>query len=151
MLLFVLVLVGGATGSTAGGIKLMRLSLLLKQGRRELSRLTFPHGVVALGYGGYPVRVQDLHGVWAFFMIFVLSFAALSLALAAVGLDFPAAVAASASAIANAGPALQMIAPGVVVGDLDAPSKWLLSIGMVLGRVELLVALTLINVGFWRR
>lgn len=153
MLLLILVLVGGCTGSTAGGVKLMRIAILLKQGSRELRRLSYPHGVVALRYGETPIGEPAMRGVWSFFIVFMLSFAGISLGIAACGVDFRTAVAAAAGAVSNAGPAMAYVSGGGsnAYALLPDSAKWWVAVGMLLGRVELFALLTLLNPAFWRR
>ena len=153
VLVLILMLVGGSTGSTAGGIKLMRMAILLKQGNRELHRLRYPHGVVSLRYGGAAVDPQALRGVWIFFMVFLFCFGVISVAIAASGVDFRTAVAAAAGAISNSGPAMAFVTGDGLggYGALPAAAKWWVALGMLLGRVELFALLTLLNPAFWRR
>ncbi len=153
MLILIMILIGGCTGSTAGGIKLMRLVILFKQGGRELRRLAHPHGVFSFRYGGGRVDASALRGVWSYFMVFVACFAGLSLAIAASGVEFRTAVAAAAGAISNAGPAMAYVAGGGtdVYADLPISARWCVALGMLLGRVELFALLTLLNPAFWRR
>ncbi len=152
VLLFALVLVGGSTGSTAGGLKMMRLLLFLKQAGRELARLPHPHGVVRIHYGRRVVPDAAMVAAWSFFFFFVLALAVLSGFLALTGLDFRASLATAAAALTNAGPVLHIVDP--VAGgyaSLDAGAKWLLCLAMVLGRLELLALLVLAHRSFWQR
>ena len=152
VLAFALVLIGGSSGSTAGGLKLMRLEILLKEVARELRRLAHPHGVVRVRYGGHALDDDAKRAVWGFFILYVFCFVALALALAALGLDFRAAVAATAAAITNTGPGLEAMA-GLGVGgygELSEGAKWLLGFAMLIGRLELLGVLIVLRAGFWR-
>jgi trk system potassium uptake protein TrkH len=86
-----------------------------------------------------------------FFFLFALVFAGLTLALTALGLDFVTSVSGAATAIANVGPALgDTIGPSGTFASLPAAAKWVLSLGMLLGRLELLTVLVLLTPGFWR-
>ena len=152
MLLFVLVLVGGSTGSTAGGLKMMRLLLFLKQAGRELARLPHPHGVVRIHYGRRVVPDAAMVAAWSFFFFFVLALAVISGVLALTGLGFRASLATAASTLSNAGPVLHIV--GDAAGDyasLSNGAKWVLCFAMVLGRLELLALLVLIRRSFWQR
>eukprot|EP00439_Symbiodinium_sp_Y106_P089306 s1_g1842.t1 len=106
-----LILLGGATLSTAGGIKLMRFALLMKQSSRELKRLVHPHGIIRTHFGRRSVSIQIMKSVWSFFVLFLVAYAVLAAALAASGLGFEAALVASASALGNAGPAYDLVHP----------------------------------------
>ena len=152
VLLFALVVVGGSTGSTAGGLKMMRLLLFMKQAGRELARLPHPHGVVRIHYGRRVVPDAAMVAAWSFFFFFVLALAVISGVLALTGLDFRASLATAAAALSNAGPVLNLIdqeAGGYA--SLDAGAKWVLCLAMILGRLELLALLVLARRSFWQR
>ena len=152
VLLFALVLVGGSTGSTAGGLKMMRVLLFLKQAGRELARLPHPHGVVRIHYGERVVPDAAMVAAWSFFFFFVVALAALAGVLALAGLDFRGALTMAAAALSNAGPVAEIINPGGSGhAALGAAAKWALCLAMVLGRLELLALLVLVRRSFWRR
>ena len=151
-MLYALVLVGGSTGSTAGGLKMMRLLLFLKQAGRELARLPHPHGVVRIRYGRRVVPDAAMVAAWSFFFFFVVALAVISGMLALSGLDFRTSLAASAAALSNAGPVLQIVGePGAGYASLATGAKWVLCLAMVLGRLELLAMLVLVRRLFWQR
>ncbi|MEQ8745317.1 potassium transporter TrkG [Pyruvatibacter sp.] len=143
-----LVFVGGSTMSTAGGIKLMRLALMMKQGAREISRLAHPHGIVHTDFGGRPYTMALMRGVWTMFIIMLALALLASLALTAGGVPFVQAITAAIGALANAGPVLGFAAgaDGSVIGldtaqvyaAMPAASKLVLSVAMIAGRVEVL-------------
>ena len=152
VLLLALSVVGGSTGSTAGGIKLMRFLLFLKQGRRELVRLAHPHGIARLHYGLITVPETALRSAWGFFIMFMCCFVLLAVAFAALGLDMRAALAATVAGLSNNGPALAVgLAEGGGYGALPSGAKWVFCLAMVLGRLELLAALIVFSASFWRR
>lgn len=146
-----LMMIGGATGSTAGGLKIMRATLMVKEGGRELARLAHPHGVVQLRFGRRTLPDSALGAVWAFIILYLLCFVAVTLGLAAFGLDLQAALAAAGAALSNAGPAMAMVTggeDGFVL--LPAGAKWLLVVAMLLGRLELFTLLAMLSPAFWR-
>ncbi|MCE2482931.1 MAG: potassium transporter [Alphaproteobacteria bacterium] len=150
--LLALVLVGGSTGSTAGGLKLMRMLLFLKQAGRELARLPHPHGVVRIRYGERVVPDAAMVAAWSFFFFFVVALAGLAGVLALAGLEFRGALTMAAAALSNAGPVAGIIDPaGGGYAPLGAAAKWALCLAMVLGRLELLALLVLVRRSFWRR
>lgn len=152
VLLIGLLLVGASTGSTGGGLKLMRVAVLFKQARRELARLSHPHGVVSLRFGDRRITDPVIRAVWSLFFVYILAFAAISLALALMGIDPLTALAAAAVTLTNAGPAMAGIDPaGGGLASMPAAAKALLCLGMLLGRVELLTLLTLVNPAYWKR
>lgn len=152
ILLIGLILVGASTGSTGGGLKLMRVAVLFKQARRELARLSHPHGVVSLRFGDRRITDPVIRAVWSLFFVYILAFAAISLALALLGIDVLTALAAAAVTLSNAGPAMAGIDPaGGGLAAMPPAAKALLCFAMLLGRVELLALLTLVNPAYWKR
>lgn len=147
-----LVLVGGAAGSTTGGVRLMRVAVLFKQAQRELLHLSFPHGVRPLRLGKLRIENPVIWSVWSFFFVFILVLAALALALAYFGLEANAAIAGAVVAISNAGPFLHGIVPDAPsFQDMSDGAKTTMIIGMLAGRIELLALLSLLNPAYWSR
>jgi trk system potassium uptake protein TrkH len=152
MLLVLLMLIGGSTGSSGGGLKVMRASLLIGLVRREFDRLAHPHGVVRILYRGTGVEDAALRGVWAVFIAMVFTFGILAAAVAYSGVDFQNAAYFAVSAVTNTAPMLGALAdPGMGVGDLNGGAKGALAVGMILGRLEFLSVLVLLSPLFWRR
>ena len=152
VLLIGLLLVGASTGSTGGGLKLMRIAVLFKQASRELARLSHPHGVVSLRFGDRRITDPVILAVWSLFFVYILAFAGISLALALLDVDVLTALAAAAVTLTNAGPAMAGIDPaGGGLSAMPPAAKALLCVAMLLGRVELLTLLTLVNPAYWKR
>ncbi|MGF1609498.1 MAG: TrkH family potassium uptake protein [Kiloniellales bacterium] len=151
VLFFVLTFIGGCTGSTSGGIKIFRFQVLRLFVDRQMRRLYFPQGVVAQRYKGKPLPREVASSVVGFFFIYIMGFAVLTLALAATGLDLVTSTSGAATAIGNVGPGLgPIIGPAGNFSTLPDVAKWLLSAGMLLGRLELFTVLILLLPGFWR-
>jgi trk system potassium uptake protein TrkH len=149
--LFFLMCVGGCTGSTAGGIKVFRFTVLYATAHAQVLRLIQPHGVVLATYNGRPLPDSAAVAVMAFFTLFGLCFAALAMALAALGLDYLTAMSGALSALGNVGPGLgPIIGPTGNFAPLPDGAKWLLACAMLLGRLELFTVLVLFNPAFWR-
>ncbi|MEE9139362.1 MAG: TrkH family potassium uptake protein [Alphaproteobacteria bacterium] len=149
--LFFLMVVGGCAGSTTCGIKIFRFQVIYATARRQILRLTQPHGVFIAYYNKRPITEEVASSVMGFFFLFALSFSMLSLGLGLLGLDFLTSVSGAASAIANVGPGLgPVIGPGGNFAALPDAAKWLLSFGMLLGRLELYTVLVLFAPSFWR-
>ena len=143
--------VGGCTGSTAGGVKIWRYQMLHAVLRAELKRLVRRHGVGRVTFNRRPVPDAVMDAVMAFLFLYVLSVAVLAVLLMLAGLDFATAVSGSASAIGNVGPGIgPIIGPAGNFAPLPDSAKWLLSVGMLLGRLELFVVLVLFTRNFWR-
>ncbi len=154
VLLVLLMLIGGSTGSTSGGIKIMRGVLLARLARREFQRLAHPHGVVPINYrgAGATVDANALRGIWAVFVAFVFTFGAVTMALSLTGLDFREASFAAASALTNTAPMDgAMIDGAATFGELGQGAKGILALGMVLGRLEFLTVMVLFSPMFWRK
>ncbi len=152
ILFLALVFVGGSSGSTAGGIKLMRLSLAIRQGRRELERLSHTHAVVRIHYAERAVPEPAIQGLWSFFILYIVAFAVLSVSLSAFGLGVEDAVAMALATLTNSGAGLAMMTgPDTSYAMLPDAAKWILSAGMLLGRLELVTVVAVLTPMFWRR
>jgi len=140
--------VGGCAGSTGGGLKVIRVLLLFKQGMREILRLIHPAAQVPIKVGGavMPYRVVD--AVWGFFATYVATFSIMMLAIMATGLDQVTAFSAIAACMNNLGPGLGDV--GAHYGDISDFAKWILSLAMILGRLEIFTLLVILSPAFWR-
>lgn len=148
MLLIFSSFIGGSGGSTAGGIKVIRIVLLLLQGSRELKRLVHPKAMfsIRLGAKALPDRVVD--AVWGFFSAYALVFVVCMLALMAMGLDDITAFSATAACLNNLGPGLGEVASNYAsIGD---GAKWVLVVAMLFGRLEVFTLLILFTPTFWK-
>lgn len=150
-LFLILTFIGGCTGSTSGGIKVFRFQILWIMTRAYFAQLLRPHAVAVLRYQGRRVPDDVPFSVLAFLVAYIGTVAVLTLGLAATGLDLVTALSGSAQAVANVGPGLgPVIGPSGNFAPLSDTAKWLLSIGMLLGRLELFTVLVLLQRGFWR-
>ncbi len=148
--LFFLMFVGGCAGSTSCGVKVFRLQILYAAINVQMQRLLQPHGVFVPRYNRKPVSDPVISSVMSFFFLFAVCYAALAIGLGALGLDFISAVSGAGTVIANVGPALgDTIGPAGTFSDLPVGAKWLLSFGMLLGRLELFTVLVLFSPRFW--
>jgi trk system potassium uptake protein TrkH len=149
--LFFLMCIGGCTGSTSGGIKIFRFIVLHAIAKNQIARLIRPHGMFGLTFNGRPVSDASAIAVMAFIFMFGLSFAVFALILSMLGLDYLTAMSAAVSALANVGPGLgEIIGPAGNFSTLPDSAKWLLSVAMLLGRLELFTVLVLFTPAFWR-
>ncbi|MEM7023763.1 MAG: TrkH family potassium uptake protein [Pseudomonadota bacterium] len=149
-LLFFLMCVGGCTGSTTGGIKIFRFTVLNAVARGQIARLIRPHGVVVSTFNGRPLPESAAIAVMGFIFMFALSFSLIAVALSLLGLDYLTAMSGALTALANVGPGMGDIGPTDNFADLPDSAKWLLSGAMLLGRLELLTVLVLFAPSFWR-
>ena len=141
-------IIGGCTGSTAGGIKVVRIILLFKQGRREILQLIHPDAVFPIRLNQAPVHDRVINSIWGFFVLYVVSFVVLSLVLLATGLDLVTAYSTVTACLNNLGPALGDAAQNYA--GLASSSKWVLAFTMLLGRLELLTLLILLTPRYWQ-
>jgi trk system potassium uptake protein TrkH len=141
---------GGCAGSTAGGIKMIRVLLIYKQGIREIRRLIHPQGVFPIKLGSQRVPDRVVDAVWGFFSFYVIIFLTMVIVLMLISeLDFVTAFSAVGACLNNLGPGLGDVA--LNYGELSAPVKWLLIFAMLLGRLEIFTLLVLMTPAFWRR
>lgn len=149
MLIFMSAFIGGCAGSTAGGMKSIRIYLLLNQGIREIKRLIHPNGIFSIKIHRIEVPERVLNSVWGYFSIYAFVFLVLFLALLATGLDFVTAWSAVGSAMNNLGPGLGDVAENY--SAISNTAKWLLCLGMLMGRLELFTIIIILSPMFWRR
>ncbi|MBE9515682.1 MAG: potassium transporter [Proteobacteria bacterium] len=140
--------IGGCASSTAGGMKVIRVLLLVKQGRREIMRLIHPNAVIPIKVGGKPTDDRVINAVWGFFSLYVLSFGVLSLIMAATGVDMVTAFSAVAACLNNLGPGLGSVSQDYA--GITNVGKWVLCFAMLMGRLELFTLLVLFTPSFWR-
>ena len=148
VLLILLSFMGGCAGSTAGGMKVMRIQMMYKQGSKEVVRLVHPNAVLSIKTGGQVISDRVISTVTAFFSMYILSFAMAGFALSAVGLDWITAFSAAAACLNNLGPGLGEVAYNYA--SINDAAKWILSFTMLLGRLELFTLLVLFTTTFWR-
>ena len=139
---------GGCVGSTGGGIKVMRLMLIYKQGIRELKQLIHPHAVIPLKVRNRRVEATVISAVWSFFAVYTFAFIVIMLVLMMTGLDFLSAFSAVAASLNNLGPGLGTVAANY--GEVSTFAKSVLCFSMLLGRLEVFTLLVLFTPMFWR-
>ena len=148
VLLMFTTFIGGCAGSTAGGMKVIRWLLVLRQGTREVTRLIHPSAEIAVKLGDKPVGPRVIEAVWGFFAVYMLVFSLLMLLLMGTGVEQITAFSAIATCINNVGPGL-----GEVAANFRAVSpggQWICLTAMLLGRLEIFPMLVLISPAFWR-
>lgn len=149
VLLIFISFIGGCAASTAGGMKVIRVLLLIKQGQREVARLIHPAAEYPVKLGRRAVSGHVVEAVWGFFSIYVALFAMMLLLLMAFGLDQVTAFSAVAACLNNLGPGLGDVADNFA--SLPDQAKWVLVFAMLLGRLEIFTLLVLFTPTFWRR
>lgn len=151
MVFFALYFMGGCTGSTTGSVKIFRYQVLIQAIRRILFRMITPHGVMNLKLNQIPVSEDTLASVMGFMFLFMVTIFVIGLGLTMTGLDFVTAMSSAASAVSNVGPGLGDISgPVGNFSSFSDSAKLLMSVGMLLGRLELFTVLVLMTPRFWR-
>ena len=141
--------IGGCAGSTGGGLKVIRVVLLFKQGMREINRLIHPNAVIPIKLGNNTVSYTVMDAIWGFFAAYVAIFTLMLLALMATGMDQITAFSAMAACMNNLGPGLGEVAQNYA--SINDFAKGVLSMAMLLGRLEIFTLLVIISPAFWRR
>jgi len=151
LILLGLAMVGGGVATTAGGVKLLRVYVLYKQGRFELSRLVHPSLVANPGHKARRFRLEQAYVAWLYFMLFAMSVAGIMLALSLTGIGLETALILTTAALTTTGP-LTLVAGDapIALHLLDPAAQLILGGAMVLGRLETLALVALFNPEFWR-
>ncbi len=151
ILIFFLMVVGGCAGSTTCGMKVFRFQVLYAITVTQLKQLIHPHGVFTPHYNHNPLPKGVASAVMSFFFVYALSFSVLAILLSFVGLDFMTAMSGAVTSISNVGPGLgEIIGPTGNFEPLPDAAKWLMCVGMLLGRLELFTVLVLFVPAFWK-
>ena len=151
ILFLVLMFIGGCAGSTTCGIKIFRLQILYSFISIQLKKIIYPKGVFIMKYDQNPVDNKFIASIISFIYMYILIFFILTALLSLTGLDFITSVSGAATSISNVGPGLgSIIGPNGNFSSLPDISKWILSLGMILGRLELFAILVLFLPSFWR-
>ena len=146
-----LMFIGGCAGSTACGIKIFRLQMLLIFLKDQIKKLIYPNSVIITKYNNQKISDDFIKSVIIFIFTFLFIFLIIAMLLSVSGLDFITSISGAASSISNVGPGLgEMIGPNGNYKALPDLSKWILAAGMLLGRLELFAVLVLFFPSFWR-
>ncbi|WP_435624916.1 TrkH family potassium uptake protein [Flagellimonas sp.] len=148
---FGIMFLGGSAGSTAGGIKVMRHLLIIKNGLLEFKRTLHTNAIIPVRYNNKTVTEHIVYNIIAFFVLYMLLFIVGSLVLGFMGLDFVSAIGGSASSLGNVGPALGSLNPVSNYNGLPNAGKWWCAFLMLLGRLELFTVLILLTPYFWKK
>lgn len=140
-----------SSGSTGGGIKMIRTLIVIKQGWREMQHLLHPQGIFPIKVGGTVIANKVVFSVQGFIFLYFYSVIGLSFVLMASGLDFVSSFSAVIACINNAGPGLNQVGPAGNYQGLNDFQTWILSFTMLLGRLELMTLLIIVTPAFWRK
>lgn len=148
---FLLLFSGASAGSTSGGMKLVRIILLIKNGFLEFKRRLHPNAIVLVHLNGSSVSSSIIYNLLAFVFFYIFTFVVGAILMTLFGLDFVDAISSSATAISNVGPGIASIGPSENFFHIPTAGKWVLSFLMLLGRLELFTIAILFTTYFWRR
>ena len=151
VLFLILMFIGGCAGSTTCGVKIFRIQILYSFIINSLKKIIYPKGIFVLKYDQNPIDNKFISSIISFIYMYLIIFFFITALLSLTGLDFITSISGAATAISNVGPGLgSIIGPNGDFSSLPDVSKWILSIGMILGRLELFAILVLFLPSFWR-
>ena len=146
-----LMFVGGCAGSTTCGIKIFRLQILFVFVGNQIKKLIYPNSIFIVNYNNKKIEDSFINSVIIFIFAYLFLFLIIAMLLSVSGLDFLSAISGAATSISNVGPGLgEMIGPNGNFSQVSDVSKWILSFGMLLGRLEIFAVLVLFLPSFWR-
>ncbi len=149
--LLLIMFMGGCAGSTAGGIKCLRIFLLFKQGYRELYRLIHPRAVVHVKFNNTKVSSEVMDSIWGFFFLFMVIFVLASLIMSMLGMDILSSISSVIACLSNIGPGFGTVGPYDNFAHIPSLGKWVLSLCMLLGRLEIYTLLILLVPEYWNK
>jgi trk system potassium uptake protein TrkH len=150
VLFFGLMFLGGSAGSTAGGVKVMRHLIMIRNGIIEFKRSLHPNAVLPVRYNGKSINKEIVFNILGFFILYMLAFIIGALVFAFMGVDFQTAIGGAASSLGNIGPAFGSLGPINNYDILPPVGKWWSVFLMLIGRLELFTVLILFTPFFWR-
>jgi trk system potassium uptake protein TrkH len=146
-----LMFIGGCAGSTTCGVKIFRIQILYLFVVNQLKKIIYPNGIFVLKYDQNPIDNKFISSIISFIYMYLVVFFILTALLSLTGLDFITSISGAATSISNVGPGLgSIIGPNGDFSTLPDSSKWILTVGMILGRLELFAILVLFLPSFWR-
>lgn len=151
IIFFIFMFIGGSAGSTAGGIKVVRHTLLFKNSFLEMRRQLHPSAVIPVRLNNAAVSREITYNVLAFIMMYLLVYGLGVFVISFTGMDFETALGAVATSLGNIGPGIGKVGPAYTFSEVTPFGKWLLSFLMLLGRLELFTVLMLFSKSFWKR
>ncbi len=152
VIMIIIMFIGGCAGSTTGGIKIFRLQLLFRGAKAQIKKFTHPHAVLLMRFNDKTVTENTYNSIMGFFYMYIFIFLISAVSLSFLNIDFITAFSAAASAISNVGPGIgPIIGPEGNYSNLNYIAKWILSITMLIGRLEIFTVLVIISYTFWRK
>ena len=148
----VLMFIGGCAGSTTCGIKIFRIQILYQFISNQLKKIVYPRGVFLIKYEKNNIDDKFMSSIISFIYLYIIIFFIITALLSISGLDFVTSISGAATSISNVGPGIgENIGPNGNFSQLSSSSKWILSLGMIMGRLEIFAILILFIPSFWRK
>ena len=151
VVIFFLMLTGACAGSTAGGIKWVRLSIILKNGVAEFQRRIHPNAIIPVKLNDKTVSQQTINNIMAFLIFYIFIIVVTAVIFCACGVNFDEAIGSAVSAIGNVGISIGQFGPSGTYADFPVVGKWVMSIVMLIGRLEIFTVLLLFTRALWRK
>ena len=151
VMIFALMFFGGSAGSTGGSIKIVRVTLLLKNSYQELKRIIHPNAIIPVRINGKSVSPQIISNILAFVVFYMLITILSTVVISALGYDLETSLGAVAATLGNIGPGIGLVGPIENYAHIPAFGKWFLSFLMLIGRLELFTVLVLFSPAFWKK
>jgi trk system potassium uptake protein TrkH len=149
--ILLLMFVGGSSGSTGGGIKVVRIHILFRNSYMEFKRLIHPHAVLPVRYNRTSLPQNTINNVLAFIILYMMILAAGTLIMSFTGLDIETAFGAVATSLGNIGPGIGKVGPASNFANISVFGKWFLGFLMLMGRLELFTVIIIFTRYFWKR
>ncbi len=151
VMIFALMFFGGSAGSTGGSIKIVRITLLLKNSYQELKRIIHPNAIIPVRINGKSVSPQIISNILAFVVFYMLISIVSTIVISALGYDLETSLGAVAATLGNIGPGIGLVGPIENYAHIPVFGKWFLSFLMLIGRLELFTVLVLLSPAFWKK
>lgn len=151
LILVLLMFLGGMAGSTGGGMKNVRIQVLIKQGYRQLYQSIHPHAVVPVKLRGQVVSREIIESIWGYFFLFIFCFVCCSVIMGLLGMDMVTSLTSVLTCLTNVGPGLGMVGPADNFHQIPYLGKWILILCMLIGRLEIYTVLVLFLPEFWKK
>ena len=151
VMIFALMFFGGSAGSTGGSVKIVRITLLLKNSYQELKRIIHPNAIIPVRINGKSVPPQIISNILAFVVFYMLTTIISTVVISALGYDLETSLGAVAATLGNIGPGIGRVGPIENYAHIPVFGKWFLSFLMLIGRLELFTVLVLFSPSFWKK
>ena len=151
VIIFMLMFIGGSAGSTGGGPKVMRVMILLKNSYLEFKRIMHPKAIIPVRVNKHSVSTPIIANIQAFMVVYIIIFVVGTIIMSSLGLDLDTSMGAVIACLGNIGPGIADVGPANNFANIPTLGKWLLSILMLVGRLELFTVLVLFTPYFWKK